>query len=144
MPTDSEEGRRIAVSLVSRAGHSPNSAQVAKAIIATLQDMDIALSPIIGRKGVVALYRRSLHLCESAYPDLIGALDSTPEHVDFSRLESLLQQQTPNDALCLGNHLLETLYQLLSTLIGVSLTERLLGAVFEAPLSALPAQDTSP
>ncbi|MFS2156730.1 hypothetical protein ACCD10_05150 [Pseudomonas sp. Pseusp122] len=105
--------------------------------------MDIALSPIIGRKGVVALYRRSLHLCESTHPDLTGAFDSTLDQLDPSCLESLLQQQNPEDALRLGNHLLRTLYQLLSTLIGVSLTSRLLDAVFEAPLSALPAQDTS-
>lgn len=143
MPTESEEGSKIALSLAHRVGQGADHAQVADAIVATLQAIDTALAPIIGRKGVTALFRRSLHLCEPSYPDIVDALDSVSDQTDYSRLISLIETRTQEEALLFGEQLLRTLYQLLTTLIGVSLTARLLDAVFDAPLSALQAQGTS-
>ncbi|MFJ7883033.1 hypothetical protein ACIQYF_05900 [Pseudomonas sp. NPDC096917] len=143
MPTESEDDTRIPLLLAHRVGQGADPANVADAIIATLQAIDTALAPIIGRKGVTALFRRSLHLCESSYPDLVDALDSGSDQTDYSGLSSIIGTRTQEEALLLGEQLLRTLYQLLTSLIGVSLTARLLDAVFDAPLSALQAQDIS-
>lgn len=64
MSTDSEEGRIVA-SLALRVKHVTDIDQVADVIITMLRDTDAALVPIIGPKGVAALYRRSLHLSKS-------------------------------------------------------------------------------
>lgn len=143
MHTDSEESSQIVASLAHRVGHNADIAQVAEAIVATLQEMDAALTPIIGQQGVVALYRRSLHLCASTHPCLSGTYESMQPGMDLTELKSVLVQQSEAEALFFGEAFLKTFYELLTTLIGPSLTARLLRAVWENSLSGSPAQDTS-
>ena len=144
MSTLSEESHQIVASLAHRVGLNADIAKIAQAIISTLQDIDAALTPIIGQQGVVALYRRSLHLCVSTHPRLAGIYDSVPAAMDLRTLTSVLVQQSEADALFFGEVLLTTLYELLSTLIGPSLTTRLLRGVWEPSLSDTPSQENSP
>jgi hypothetical protein len=145
MPTDSEESRQIVASLAHRIGQNADIAQVADAIVATLQEMDTDLTPILGQQGVAALYRRSLLLCISAHPRLAGTYQSVQVALDLTALKSVLVQQSEVEAMFFGEELLKTFYELLTTLIGPSLTARLLRrAVWENSLSGTPAQDTSP
>ncbi|MDI3354306.1 hypothetical protein MO767_07940 [Pseudomonas sp. UYIF39] len=107
--------------------------------------MDAALTPIIGQQGVVALYRRSLHLCASRHPRLAGTYDSVQAaSLDLTALKSVLVEQSEADALFFGDVLLTTFYELLTTLIGPSLTARLLRGVWEPSLSDTPSQENSP
>ncbi|MBD9587831.1 hypothetical protein IB254_12260 [Pseudomonas sp. PDM03] len=106
--------------------------------------MDAALSPIIGQQGVAALYRRSLHLCVSNHPHLAGTYDSVQAFPDMTALKSVLVEQSEADALFFGEVLLTTFYELLTTLIGPSLTARLLRGVWEPSLSDTPSQENSP
>ncbi|SED24629.1 hypothetical protein [Pseudomonas costantinii] len=144
MSTLSEESRRIVASLAHRVGPHSDTASIAEAIAAILQAMDAALTPIIGQHGFIALYRRSLHLCASAHPCLAGTYESLPAAMDLIALKSVLVEQTDIDALFLGGVLLTTLYELLTTLIGPSLTARLLSGVWEPSLSDTPSQENSP
>lgn len=144
MSTLSEESRQIVASLAHRVGPNADIAQIAQAIVSTMQNMDAALAPIIGQQGVVALYRRSLHLCISTHPRLAGTYDSVQAAMDLTVLTSILVQQSEADALFFGETLLTTLYELLSTLIGPSLTARLLRGVWEPSLSDTPSQENSP
>ena len=144
MSTLSEESRQIVASLAHRVGPNADIAQIAQAIVSTMQNMDAALAPIIGQQGVVALYRRSLHLCISTHPRLAGTYDSLQAAMDLTVLTSILVQQSEADALFFGETLLTTLYELLSTLIGPSLTARLLRGVWEPSLSDTPSQENSP
>jgi hypothetical protein len=145
MSTLSEESRQIVASLVHRVGPNADIATVAQAIASILQDMDAALTPIIGQQGVVALYRRSLHLCASNHPRLAGTYDSVQAaSLDLTALKSVLVEQSEADALFFGDVLLTTFYELLSTLIGPSLTARLLRGVWEPSLSDTPSQENSP
>ncbi|MHC8341994.1 hypothetical protein [Pseudomonas sp. RT6P73] len=144
MSTLSEESRQIVASLAHRVGPNADIARIAQAIISTLRDMDVALTPIIGPQGVAALYRRSLHLCASTHPRLAGIYDKVPPGMDLTALKSVIVEQNDTDALFFGEVLLTTFYELLTTLIGPSLTERLLRGMWEPSLSDTPSQENSP
>lgn len=144
MSTLSEESRQIVASLAHRVGPNADIARIAQAIISTLRDMDVALTPIIGQQGVAALYRRSLHLCASTHPRLARTYDRVPPGMDLTALKSVIVEQSDTDALFFGEVLLTTFYELLTTLIGPSLTERLLRGMWEPFLSDTPSQENSP
>ncbi|WP_256666347.1 MULTISPECIES: hypothetical protein [unclassified Pseudomonas] len=144
MPTLSEESRQIVASLAHRVGPSADIARIADAIVSILQDMDAALAPIIGQPGVVALYRRSFHLCASTHPRLARTYDSAQAVLDLIALKSVLVKQSEVDALFFGEVLLTTFYELLTSLIGPSLTARLLRGVWELSLSDTPSQEKTP
>ncbi|MFJ2465247.1 hypothetical protein [Pseudomonas sp. NPDC087615] len=143
MSTLSEESRQIVASLTHRVGPNADIAQIAHTITLTLRDMDAALTPIIGQQGVIALYRRSLHLSISTHSRLAGTYDSV-QTMDLTALKAVLVEQTQADALFFGEVLLTTFYALLTTLIGPSLTARLLRGVWEPSLSDIPSQENSP
>jgi len=143
MSTLSEESRRIVASLAHRVGPNADIEKVAHAIISTLQDMGAALTGIIGQQGVAALYRRSLHLSTSTHPRLASTYDSVQGSMDLTALSSVLAEQSEADALFFGEVLLTTYYELLTTLIGPSLTVRLLSGVWEPSLSDTPSQENS-
>ncbi|MHC8314635.1 hypothetical protein [Pseudomonas sp. LB3P31] len=144
MATQSEESRQIVASLAHRVGPDADSARIAQALVTTMQDMDAALTPIIGKQGVVALYRRSLHLCVARHPRLAGTYDSLQASLDVLALKSLLVEQNDADALFFSEVMLTTFYELLITLIGPSLTARLLRDVWGPSLSDTPSQEISP
>lgn len=144
MSTLSEESRRIVASLAHRVGPHADTASIAEAIVSILQDMGASLAPIIGQQGVAALYRRSLHLCVSTHPQLAHSYDSVLATMDLIALKSLLVEQNETDALFFGEALLTTLYELLTTLIGPSLTARLLADVWQPSSSDTSSQEISP
>ena len=144
MSTLSEESRQIVASLTHCVGPNADVATVAQAIESILQAMDAALSSIIGQHGVAALYRRSLHLCVSNHPHLAGTYDSVQAFPNLNALKAVLVEQSKADALFFGEVLLTTFYELLTTLIGPSLTARLLRGVWEPSLSDTPSQENSP
>lgn len=144
MSTLSEESRQIVASLAHRVGPDADIARIAQAIISTLRDMEVALTPIIGQQGVAALYRRSLHLCASTHPRLAITRDKVPTGMDLTALKSVIVEQSDADALFFGEVLLTTFYDLLSTLIGPSLTARLLRGMWEPSMSDTHSQENSP
>lgn len=144
MSTLSEESRQIVASLAHRAGPDADTARIAEAIVAILQDISAALTPIIGQQGVIALYRRSLHLCASPHPRLACTYDNLQTPMDLIELKTVLVEQDETDAQFFGEMLLTTLYELLTTLIGPSLTARLLRGVWQPSLSETPSQENSP
>jgi hypothetical protein len=143
MTTQSQESRQIVASLAHRVGPDAGSARIAQALVTTLQDMDAALTPIIGKQGAVALYRRSLHLCLAKHPQLAGTCDSAQALLDVLALKPVLVEQSAGDALLFSEVMLTTFYELLTTLIGPSLTARLLRDVWEPSLSDTPSQEIS-
>lgn len=136
MSPRSEESRQIVASLLHRVGPDADTARIAQAIVSTVQDMNIALTPIIGQQGVDALYRRSLQLCASTFPQLACVDGREPTAPDLIALASVVVGQSEAEALLFGEVLLTTFYELLTTLIGSSLTARLLRGVWEPFLTA--------
>jgi hypothetical protein len=144
MSREGHESRRIAPPLAHWVGEEASAAQIAEAMVATWQEVGTALAPIIGQRGVAALYKRSLYLTGTAHPWLAGLHDSVQSPIDLAALKSVLAQQTSADAAVGGNALLQSFYQLLASLVGPSLTERLLRSVWADSFSGPPAQDTLP
>lgn len=144
MQADTDEDRRVVAFLEQRIQGSADNAVVAEAIIAMLEGMNTTLVPIIGSKGVAALYRHSLFLCIHKKPALATLYEPFVIAMDLAPFGAMLREQNRNDALCLGETLLKTTYELLATLIGPSLSARLLHGVWDISSSAPSAQELLP
>lgn len=143
MSMQSKEGRQIAAFLAHRAGATGTASQIAEATAAAWQEIDAALTPIIGSRGVAALFKRSLHLNRQVHPCLAGMLESVQTTLDVAPLKAVLAQQSSAEAAAAGGDVLQTFYELLTNLVGPSLTERLLRSVWITFLSGPAAQDIS-
>jgi hypothetical protein len=131
--------------LAHRVAEDADAAQIARAVVATWQAIDAALAPIIGTQGVAALYKRSLSLTAALHPWLADMPAGVQATMNLEALEAVFAQQGSGDAVVGGNALLQTFHQLLGSLVGPSLTERLLRSVWAADSShGAPAQDTTP
>ena len=117
---------------------------VAQSALATWSRIDEALSPIIGIRGVAGLYKRSLSLTRGAHPALTAVFEGVIAPGDYSTLQQALAQQSGPVAIAASGALLQTFNDLLTKLIGLSLTERLLRPVLDNPSSSgNAAQDPS-
>ena len=112
---------------------------------ATWRAIDLALSPIVGERGVQMLFQRSVHLTVGRFPWLAPLREAGVRVADVGRLEAALAPPSGAEAEAAKEALLRAFYDLLASLIGAPLTERLLPAV-AAQLSGAPAapQDTAP
>jgi hypothetical protein len=117
------------------------AAQVADMVAVVWREIDQALHPIIGHRGVLALYNRSLKQASTLYPWLAVGHAGALAAVDPSALRAALAQQAPAEAVAGGTLLLQTFRDLLRSLIGDSLTDRLLGSIWGPAPEAAPAQD---
>ena len=147
MPLESPdplESRRIALDLVRQVDAGADAARIATTVTSVWHEIDRTLHPIVGQRGVASLYQRSLHLTSRAYPWLAGLQDDIQADMDLAALQSVLGQQSSADAASGGGDLLQTFHELLASLVGASLTERLLRSIWAPSPSGPPAQDTPP
>ena len=135
---DSRDSGPIAATLAQSLTAGADAAQIADAMISIWHEIDGALRPIIGPGGMAALYKRSVYLTLSKYPWLAGAHEGVHSSMDLSTLKAVLSRQTSADAAGCCDALLHTFHQLLTSLVGSSLTERLLRAVWATSFSGAP------
>jgi hypothetical protein len=102
------------------------SQQIADAIGAMWADIESALQPVLGRRGVAALFKRTLYLAATRYPWL-APLNAGPADAaaDVAGLTTLFAAQQPAIAMEAGGALFMIFRELLTTLIGAQLSERL-------------------
>ena len=124
------------VPLASGARRDADAAQIADAMVTTWQRIDAALAPVIGTRGVAALYERSRHLTGRTHPWLVDAA------IDPAALKSVVARQNETDAVLGCSAFVQTFDRLLGDLIGPSLAERLLGSAWADAASGPPARDT--
>lgn len=117
--------------------------RIAEMAVSIWKDISIALSPIIGQPGVAALFKRSIYLTRIAHPCLAAVLEDRTEPDEFIAMQDVLAQQTSATAVAATVALLQHFQDLLTSLIGLSLTERLLLPVWEKPSSGPAVQDTT-
>jgi hypothetical protein len=144
MPTGAQ---RIEAALAHWVAPGADAASIADAGCSIWRRVATILSPIVGHLGVAALYKRSLHLTRAEHPWLSGVHDQLgglEDLGDFATLRAALSSQTGTNAAAANTALLATFYDLLSSLIGASLTERLLGSVLDKPSIDHAAQDSTP
>jgi hypothetical protein len=129
------ESSRLTHSLGQLAAEGADSARLARAIVSTWVDIESALAPVIGKRGFTALYERSLHVARAGHPWLAPAHEGVETIMDLTALKTALLGQDSASAAAGGSAHLEALYELLGSLISLSLTQRLLGPIWEHPLN---------
>jgi hypothetical protein len=142
MPTPALESSQLAAPLAHRLTQGADAIEAAEALAAVWREVDLALQPIVGRRGVVALFNRSVHLTAAVHPWLAAARQDPAAELDVDALKSLFGRQGAAQAVLCGNSLLQSFRQVLATLIGASLSERLLRPAWGPPLTDVPLKDT--
>lgn len=125
------------------AAEATDVGRIAQAAASTWRDIDAALSPIISQRGVAALFKRSLHLTRARHPALAAVNEDEIVAGSYGALLPALSQQTSESAAAANDALLQTFCDLLSNLIGTSLSEQLLRSVRQTTSSGDAAQDTT-
>ena len=131
---------QLAETLALRFGSHASSEHLAHVISSTCLEISEALDPVLGQTGVSALFQRSLNHTIKAYPWLAAMGENTYGPVHVENLKAILSQQSPETAALGGTDFLMSFYQLLSSLIGPSLTEQLLQPIWKSDLKLTPAQ----
>lgn len=137
------QGTLSAEALAHKVAQGETSLQVADAVTLAWQQIDVALSPLIGHRGVAGLYQRTLHITGVDNPWLAICYKGILVEMNLDDLNQVLVQQSATDAANGGAMLFQTFYDLLGRLIGTTLTARLLHAVWIAPSRAADVQNTT-
>lgn len=135
----SQERDNVAAFLEGAVSAGATSEELAALVATTFRAIDQALVPIVGPRGMAALYKRSLHLSRPMHPWLPATAQGPESEMDVAALTTALAERTSEDAAAAGTRLLKSFRALLATLIGESLTERLLRPVWATLLSGPPA-----
>ena len=114
------------------------AAQIATAVKSAWRAIERALWPILGKAGVAALLQRSVLLASKLYPWLPSDAAAPTE---IEQLFDVLSRQPADVAADVGGSILQAFNDLLTILVGNSLTERLLGSVWDTLSSGMTAQD---
>jgi len=145
MPATDRELCREAIrrTLALRAGDAPDAGAIAEATLGTWHLVATRLAPVIGTRGVDVLFDRSLHLTSAAFPWLSMRGDHEGNALVLATLKAHLESSGEDAAAEASYTLLVTFTELLTTLIGESLTERLLEPVWAPPSSESEQESTS-
>ncbi|MDC8785189.1 hypothetical protein [Roseateles koreensis] len=124
----SPESERTVAFLVEQLDASASSAQIAGLFIQVCQEIEAALVPIVGQRGVTALFARSLQLSAKSHAWLNPRAEGIPVLFDPRALREAISLQSGPEAAAGTCFLLQNFCDLLAKLVGRSLTERLLRA----------------
>ena len=113
-------------------------------MVARWLKIDATLSPIIGRGGVAALYHRGLHVTGRKFPWISRLRADEDLKMDLTLLESELEKQPDETAEQAAAEFLATFHGLLAGLIGLSLSERILGDADSFLHGSAKAEDLNP
>jgi hypothetical protein len=141
MPPASDAVRASLLVLASQGDHE---GQFAEAALALWRRIEVELSPVLGATGVAALYRRSLNQASAQQPVLAEVHDAAAQTEGFEPLRRALASLSHTDAAAAIRWLMLAFFQLLVSLIGATLTERLLKPAARAPSSGPTLKDTPP
>jgi hypothetical protein len=117
---------------------------IAGALARVVQEIAAALTPILGARGVAALYQRTLHLTRARHAWLAEPLEVAQPAIDLVALQAAIVRQDPAEAAAAATALLQSFHDLLASLIGLPLCERLLDPVWAHSLRRPTAQDSMP
>jgi hypothetical protein len=131
-------------SMARLAANGADSRLIADTAVATWRAVHAELSPIIGQRGVAALFKRSVSLTVPAYDWLDAVRDGTVQPGDFTILHAAMSQQSTSNGVAANGALLQKFVDLLTKLIGESLTARLLRPVWDIYSSDGTVQEITP
>jgi len=135
--------KTIRMTLEHRARSLPDTNATPEAIAATWRLMEAQLAPVIGARGLDVLFRRAQHQTVTTFPWLAASVDRGGSTGPLPSLMACLATQHAAAAAEAACALLSTFTELLATLIGESLTERLLAPVWAPPGPSPSEQETA-
>ena len=124
----------IRTTLGQRAGRLPDAGATAEATAAAWRLVAVQLAPVIGARGLDVLFSRALYQTSTTFPWLAFAVDRGGSASPLPSLMVCLADQHTSTAAEASYTLLLTFTELLATLIGESLTTRLLAPVWAGPV----------
>src|SRR3990167_8216829 len=98
MPLEGTSGPALTAPLSERAPQGASALQIAAALGSMALELDAALAPIIGPRGVMALWQRSLHLTSAAHPWLSAGQPGGLSPLDTALLATAVAQRDDHDA----------------------------------------------
>lgn len=128
MPRDAEHFQQ---DLARLASEGADSERIADRVALAWRNLHAALSPIIGHGGVMALFKRSVSMTRTTHPWLASMQEEFEQPGDFAALQAALSQQTSVEAAAASSAILRKFIDILTSLIGQSLAERLLSSVWD-------------
>ena len=139
---DSPPAPPIRTFLAQRVRDGASAGQVAEIVNSAWERIAAALAPVIGHRGVAALYRRSLYLAAVSHAWLAVAQGGgSLAEMDLAPLRAELARRSGAEAAAAGATLLLSFHGLVDSLIGPTLSGQLLGGVWGDLFSGSPAQD---
>lgn len=141
--TDRDLREAIRKTLLQSAGDAPDANAVAEATIFTWHKVAARIVPVIGVGGSDVLFNRSLHLTCMAFPWLTIVGDHRDSTALLANLKERLAGSDTTVATEASYTLLATFTEMLTTLIGESLTARLLGPVWVSSSPVAEQETTS-
>ena len=145
MPTTDHTSFQHAIrrTLEQHSGNDGDARSIAEATIGTWRRMAARLAPVIGAKGVDILFRRSLHMTSISFRWLEIAENHEDNADPAASILARLSSREAETAAEAGYTLLVTFTELLATLIGESLTVRLLLPAWVPPSPESKQETTS-
>lgn len=120
----------IRARLVQRIGNARDAHAFAEASAEVWRRIDLELVPVIGTRGVEVLFSRALYLTSARFPWLAMAGNSQDGALQLAWFKAAVERAEAVAAAEASCAVLATFTELLSALIGVALTERLLDPVW--------------
>ena len=114
---------------------------IADTVIAAWEGINAALQLIIGNHGVNALFHRTIEITAFSYPWLAETSDGMPSVMDLKCLRRVLLTQDTIHFAAASDSMLQQFHDVLTELIGLSLTERLLRPVLDPLLNSIVTKD---
>jgi hypothetical protein len=130
MPTLGAELKRTAIAAVLEHGVGSSADTIAEATVKTWQRVGARLAPVIGAHGVDVLFYRALQQTAAIFPwlEIRGKHENSDALLPGLKLSLASQEAVVSAAAGLALRL--AFIELLATLIGLPLTQRLLGPVW--------------
>lgn len=132
----------VTQALARHIGASTDAHAVALAFANTWQQIAGAVEKVVGPRGVSVLLDRALHLTAKHHNWLQLSSEPGRDPNPLPKVIAALEAQSTSESTQASGLLLENFTELLDTLIGHSLTDRLLGAIWIAPTPASEKKDT--
>jgi hypothetical protein len=129
---DDERQQMIVAVLAPRSEGFADSAAIAGRALWSWEQVALQLTPLIGETGFQSLYARAVHLTIPHCAGLVPVMQFQSVDALLQKLKKNIETLPPADAAHVSNLLLDTFTELLATLIGESLTSRILRSAWTA------------
>ncbi len=139
--THEERQQMIVEVLAPGSGGATDAEGIAARTLWSWERVAFHLTPLIGEAGFQSLYARAVHLALPQCSGLTAASPAQPLGSLFEKLKRELGQMDASDAARTSKLLLATFTELLSTLIGESLTSRVLHSAWNDKSNTISGKD---